>query len=80
MGQDSRIGKIEEARFVGSQAAMATLVSEVRGKPEKPNPGCVRFDRHADSETWNIARVQAIGAAPPSRSAAVKPGFYGCRY
>jgi uncharacterized protein (TIGR02246 family) len=66
-------GKIEDVQFVGSKAAMATLVWEARGKPEKPNPGCVRMTviLTQKPEGWSIARVQATGLAPQSRSAAV---------
>ena len=59
----------------GRQSRCAGLL-----EPEKLNPRLRSLDRYSDSETWNIARVQAIGLAPQSRSATVKPAFYGCRY
>jgi uncharacterized protein (TIGR02246 family) len=68
-------GKIEDVQFVGSKAAMATLVWEAAGaeKVEKANPGCVRMTviLTQKSDGWSIARVQATGLQPQSRSAAV---------
>lgn len=67
------IGKIEDVQFVGSKAAMATMVWESPGKLEKPNPGCVRMTviLTQKSDGWMIARVQATGLQPRSRTAAV---------
>jgi hypothetical protein len=67
------VGKIEEVQFVGSKAAMATLVWEAQGKPEKPNPGCVRMTviLTQKPEGWTIVRVQSTGLEHQSRSAAV---------
>jgi hypothetical protein len=59
----------------GRQSRCAGLL-----EPEKLNPRLRSLDRYSDSETWNIARVQAIGLAPQSRSATVKLASYGCRY
>jgi uncharacterized protein (TIGR02246 family) len=72
-GWAKTVGKIEDVQFVGSKAAMATLVWEAWGKPEKPNPGCVRMTiiLTQKPEGWSIARVQATGLEPQSRSAAV---------
>jgi uncharacterized protein (TIGR02246 family) len=66
-------GKIEDVQFVGSKAAWATLVWEAAGKPEKPNPGCVRMTviLTQNPEGWSIARVQATALERQSRSAAV---------
>ena len=66
-------GRIEDVQFIGSKAAMATLVWEARGKPEKPNPGCVRMTviLTQKPERWSIARVQATSLQGQSRSAAV---------
>lgn len=65
-------GKIEDVQFVGSKAVMATLVWEAAEKLEKANPGCVRMTviLTQKSEGWIIARVQATGLQPQSRSAA----------
>jgi uncharacterized protein (TIGR02246 family) len=67
------IGKIEDVQFVGSKAAMATMVWESPGKLEKPNPGCVRMTviLTQKPDGWMIARVQATGLQPRSRTAAV---------
>jgi hypothetical protein len=72
-GWAKTVGKSEDVQFVGSKAAMATLVWEAAGKPEKPNPGCVRMTviLTQKPEGWRIARVQATGLQPQSRSAAV---------
>jgi uncharacterized protein (TIGR02246 family) len=72
-GWAKSIGKIEDVQFVGSKAAMVTLVWESSGKLEKPNPGCVRMTviLTQNPEGWRIARVQATGLQPKSRSAAV---------
>ena len=66
-------GKIEDVQFVGSKAVMATLVWESAGKPEKPNPGSVRMTviLTQKPEGWTIARVQATGLQPRSRTATV---------
>jgi hypothetical protein len=60
-------------KFIGSKAAMATLVWEARAKPEKPNPGCVRMTviLIEKPEGWTSARVQATSLEPQSHSAAV---------
>jgi uncharacterized protein (TIGR02246 family) len=72
-GWAKTVGKIEDVQFVGSKAAMATLVWEAAGKPEKPNPGCVRMTviLTQKPEGWSIARVQATALQPQSRAAAV---------
>lgn len=72
-GWAKSIGKIEDVQFVGSKAAMVTLVWESKGKLEKPNPGCVRMTviLTQKPEGWSIVRVQATGLQPQSRSAAV---------
>ena len=68
-------GKIEDVQFVGSKAAMVTLVWEgaAAEKLEKANPGCVRMTviLTQKPDGWTIARVQATGLQPQSRSAAV---------
>jgi uncharacterized protein (TIGR02246 family) len=68
-------GKIEDVQFVGSKAAMVTLVWEAAGaeKVEKANPGCVRMTviLTQKPDGWTIARVQATGLQPQSRSAVV---------
>ncbi len=65
-------GKIEDVQFVGSKAVMANLVWEAAEKIETPNPGCVRMTVILTwrPEGWTIARVQATGIQPQSRSAA----------
>jgi uncharacterized protein (TIGR02246 family) len=65
-------GKIEDVQFVGSKAVMVTLVWEPTEKSEKPNPACVRMTviLTQKPEGWTIARVQATGLQPQSRSAA----------
>jgi uncharacterized protein (TIGR02246 family) len=65
-------GKIEDVQFVGHRAVMATLVWEAAEQLEKPNPGCVRMTviLTQKPEGWTIARVQATGLQPQSRSAA----------
>jgi len=72
-GWAKSIGKIEDVQFVGSKAAMVTLVWESPGKLEKPNPGCVRMTviLTQKPEGWSIVRVQATGLQLQSRSAAV---------
>jgi uncharacterized protein (TIGR02246 family) len=72
-GWAKSIGKIEDVQFVGSKAAMATLVWESPGKLEKPNPGCVRMTVILTQrpDGWTIARVQAAGLQPTSRTATV---------
>jgi uncharacterized protein (TIGR02246 family) len=72
-GWAKSLGKIEDVQFVGSKAAMVTLVWESPGKLEKPNPGCVRMTviLTQKPEGWSIVRVQATGLQPQSRSAAV---------
>jgi uncharacterized protein (TIGR02246 family) len=67
------IGKIEDVQFVGSKAAMATLIWESSEKLEKPNPGCVRMTIILTQKTegWSIVRVQATGIQLQSQSAAV---------
>ena len=72
-GWAKTVGKIEDVQFVGSEAALATLVWEAQGKPEKPNPGCVRMTviLTQKPEGWTIVRVQATGPEPQSCSAAV---------
>ncbi|HKN76358.1 MAG TPA: SgcJ/EcaC family oxidoreductase [Candidatus Acidoferrum sp.] len=72
-GWAKTIGKIEDVQFVGSKAAMATLVWESPGKLEKPNPGCVRMTiiLTQKPEGWSIVRVQATGLQHQSRTAAV---------
>ena len=66
-------GKIEDVQFMGNKAIMATLVWEVAEKAEIPNPGCVRMTiiLTQKQDGWSIARVQATGLQPQSRSAAV---------
>ena len=60
---------------MGSKAAMVTLVWEgaAAEKLEKANPGCVRMTviLTQKPDGWTIARVQATGLQPQSRSAAV---------
>jgi uncharacterized protein (TIGR02246 family) len=72
-GWAKSIGKIEDVQFVGSKAALATLVWESSGKLEKPNPSCVRMTVILTQklEGWSIVRVQATGLQPQSRSATV---------
>jgi uncharacterized protein (TIGR02246 family) len=72
-GWAKSIGKIEDVQFVGSKAAMATLVWESPTKQEKPNSGCVRMTviLTQKPEGWSIVRVQATGLQPQSRTAAV---------
>jgi len=72
-GWASSIGKIEDVQFVGSKAAMATLLWESAGKLEKPNPGCVRMTiiLTQKPEGWSVVRAQATALQPQSRSAAV---------
>jgi uncharacterized protein (TIGR02246 family) len=64
--------KIEDVQFVGSRAAVATLVWESAEKPEKTNPGCVRMTviLTQKAEGWIISRVQATALHSQSRSAA----------
>lgn len=66
-------GKIEDVQFVGSKAAVATLLWGSPSKLEKPNPGCVRMTiiLTQKPEGWSIVRVQATGLQPQSRSASV---------
>lgn len=66
-------GKIEDVQFVGSKAIMATLVWEPAVRLERPNPGCVRMTVILTQrpEGWAIARVQATGLEPRSRTATV---------
>jgi uncharacterized protein (TIGR02246 family) len=72
-GWATTVGRIEDVQFIGCKAAMATLVWEARAKPEKPNPGCVRMTviLTQKPEGWTIARAEAAGLEPQSRSAAV---------
>jgi uncharacterized protein (TIGR02246 family) len=72
-GWAKSIGKIEDVHFVGSKAAVATLVWESPGKFEKPNPGCVRMTiiLTQKPEGWSIVRVQATGLQTQSRTAAI---------
>jgi len=72
-GWAKSIGKIEDVQFVGTKAAMATLLWDSLGKLEKPNPGCVRMTviLIQKPEGWSVVRVQATGLQPQSRSAAV---------
>jgi uncharacterized protein (TIGR02246 family) len=72
-GWAKSLGKIEDVQFVGSKAAVATLVWESPGKLEKPNPGCVRMTviLTQKPEGWSIVRVQATGLQPQSRTATV---------
>jgi uncharacterized protein (TIGR02246 family) len=72
-GWAKSLGKIEDVQFVGTKAAMATLLWESPEKLEKPNPGCVRMTviLIQKPEGWYIVRVQATGLQPQSRSAAV---------
>lgn len=65
-------GKIEDVQFVGSQAVMVNVVWEAAEKVDIPNPGCVRMTVILTwkPEGWTIARVQATGIQPQSRSAA----------
>ncbi len=72
-GWAKSIGKIEDVQFVGSKAAMVTLVWESSVKVEKPNPGCVRMTviLTQKPDGWGIARVQTTGLQPQSRSAGV---------
>lgn len=66
-------GKIEDIQFVGNKALMLTLAWESAEKPEKPNPGSVRMTVILTQKPggWAIARVQATGLQPQSRSATV---------
>ena len=72
-GWAKTLGKIEDVQFVGSKAVLATLAWEPAEKLEKPNPGCVRMTviLTQKPEGWSIARVQATGFQPQSRSAGV---------
>jgi hypothetical protein len=67
------LGKIEDVQFVGSKAILATLAWETAENLEQPNPGCVRMTviLTQKPEGWTIARVQATGLQPQSRSARV---------
>ncbi len=51
---------------------MVNIAWEPAEKIETPNPGCVRMTVILtwNPEGWTIARVQAIGLQPQSRSAA----------
>jgi uncharacterized protein (TIGR02246 family) len=64
-------GKIEDVQFVGSRAAVATLMWESTERLEKANPGCVRMTviLTQKAEGWIISRVQATALHPQSRSA-----------
>lgn len=66
-------GMIEDVQFVGSKALMLTVAWESPVKLEKPNPGCVRMTviLTQKPEGWTIARVQATGLQPHSRTATV---------
>jgi uncharacterized protein (TIGR02246 family) len=66
-------GKIEDVQFVGSKAAVATLVWESADKLEKLNRGCVRMTiiLTQKPEGWSIVRAQSTILQPQSRSAAV---------
>jgi uncharacterized protein (TIGR02246 family) len=66
-------GNIEDVQFVGSKAIMLSLAWEAAVKLEKPNPGCVRMTviLTQKPDGWTIARVQATGLQPRSRSATV---------
>lgn len=72
-GWAKTLGKIEDVQFVGSKAILATLAWETAEKLEQPNPGCVRMTviLTQKPEGWNIARAQATGLQPQSRSARV---------
>jgi uncharacterized protein (TIGR02246 family) len=72
-GWTKTLGKIEDVQFVGSKAILATLAWETTEKLEQPNPGCVRMTviLTQKPEGWTIARVQATGLQPQSRSAGV---------
>jgi uncharacterized protein (TIGR02246 family) len=65
-------GRIEDVQFVGHKAIIATLIWEAAEQLDKPNPGCVRMTviLTQKPEGWTIARVQATGLQPQSRSAA----------
>ncbi|MGB8476193.1 MAG: SgcJ/EcaC family oxidoreductase [Candidatus Acidiferrum sp.] len=67
------LGSIEDVQFVGTKVVMATLAWRSPGQPEKPSPGCVRMTviLTQKPEGWSIARAQATGLQPQSRSAAV---------
>jgi uncharacterized protein (TIGR02246 family) len=66
-------GKIEDVQFVGTKAAMATLLWETAVKSEYPNPGCVRMTviLAQKAEGWSVVRAQATSLQPQSRSASV---------
>jgi uncharacterized protein (TIGR02246 family) len=72
-GWAKTLGRIEDVQFVGSKAVMANLLWEPAEKLETPNPGCVRMTVILtwNPDGWTIARVQATGLQPQSRSAAV---------
>ena len=72
-GWAKSLGKIEDVQFVGSKAAVATLVWESPGKLENPNPDCVRMTviLTQKPDGWTIVRAQATGLQPQSRTAAV---------
>lgn len=72
-GWAKTLGKIEDVQFVGSKAILATLAWETAENLEQPNPGCVRMTviLTQKPEGWTIARVQATGLQPQSRSARV---------
>jgi uncharacterized protein (TIGR02246 family) len=66
-------GKIEDVVFIGAKAVMANLVWEAAEASPTPNPRCVRMTviLTQKPEGWSVARVQATGMQPQSRSAAV---------
>jgi uncharacterized protein (TIGR02246 family) len=72
VGWSSSEVKIEDVQLVGSKAVMVSLVWEAAEKSATPNPGSVRMTviLTRKSEGWTIARVQATGLQPQSRSAA----------
>ncbi|MGB7281726.1 MAG: SgcJ/EcaC family oxidoreductase [Candidatus Acidiferrum sp.] len=67
------LGVIEDVQFVGAKAVMATLAWQSTQKSEKPNPGCVRMTviLTQKPDGWTIARAQATGLQPQSRTASV---------
>ncbi|MGC1417146.1 MAG: SgcJ/EcaC family oxidoreductase [Candidatus Acidiferrum sp.] len=72
-GWAKSFGKIEDVQFVGGKAVMATLAWEANEIPDKPNPGCVRMTviLTQKPDGWTIARAQATGLQPQSRTATV---------
>jgi uncharacterized protein (TIGR02246 family) len=66
-------GKIDDISFVGPKAVMVSVSWTAAEPSEQTNPGCVCMTviLIQKREGWSIARVQATGLQPKSRSAAV---------